>query len=497
MDPISSKENDQNDVTTLYVGNLSLNTTDVDIYRLFTTIGGISSVKLVRPSNDQFYFKPTCYAYVSYRKKDDAEEAIRRLNFYELHGMQMRVMICDKNILKCGECNVIVKNLPEDIDDKTLYDTFSLFGKVISSKVACRNGKSLGYGYVQYADKKSAKKAIKLGTGTKMNQNILVVEKYEKKSSSTDDSFTNVYIKNFPSNIEEEQLRELLEKYGEILSFYMPRKENGEPKGFAFCNYKNCESAKNVVDELHNSNIFKLPEPFYIQRAQPRSEREIEIRSSLAKLSIEGKSFKRNLYVTNIPGNCSEQEVLELFSKYGQIISISVKPDSRSKQGTNFAYVCFSKPEEANSVMEDSGSITIDGNKLSISLFKCKRERELERENSNFTYQPGFVLQQKMSGIYDARVDQVHDLQAYNDLYKLVYSQASKYEDMWDIMGVTNSADFADKVTRLILKEYRAKSQSMIDLSSSLTEYNIYDVVRQYNENSGTSSGMFSKKNKK
>eukprot|EP00866_Antonospora_locustae_P000179 jgi/Antlo1/179/527 len=277
----------------------------------------------------------------------------------------------------------------------------------------------------------------------------------------------------------------------------MPRKENGEPKGFAFCNFKNFESAKSVVDELHNTNVFELPEPFYIQRAQPRSEREIEIRSSIAKLSIEGKSFKRNLYVTNIPGNCNEQEILELFSKYGQIISVSVKPDSRSKQGTNFAYVCFSKPEEANSAMENSAYISIDGNKLSISLFKCKRERELERENSNFAYQPGFLLQQKMGGIYDTRIDQVYDIQAYNDLYKLAYSQAVKYEDMWDVMGVNDCAEFADKVTRIILKEYRAKSQSTIDLSSSLTEYNIYDVVRQYNENSGSSSGMLSKKNKK
>lgn len=186
---------------------------------------------------------------------------------------------------------------------------------------------------------------------------------------------------------------------------------------------------------------------------------------------------------------------MELFSGYGQIISISVKPDSRSKQGTNFAYVCFSKPEEANSAMEDSEAISIDGNRLSISLFKCKRERELERESSSFTYQPGFVLQQKMGGIYDARADKAHDIQAYNDLYKLVYSQAAKYEDMWDIMDVTNGAEFADKVTRIILKEYRTKAQSMIDLSSSLAEYNIYDVLRQYSES--TSSNMFSKKNKK
>ena len=490
MDSTSSKENEQNEVTTLYVGNLSLKTTDSDIYRLFTAVGVLSSVKFIRPSNDQFYFKPTCYAYVSYRRGEDAEEAIKRLNFYELHGMQMRVMICDKNIFKDDAGNVVVKNLPEDVDDKTLYDTFSLFGKIVSSKVSYRNGKSLGYGYVQYADKKSAKKAIKLGAGTKMSQHVLKVEKYEKKSTNSDDSFTNVYIKNFPLDIEEERLKEVLGEHGEIVSFYLPRKEDGVLKGFGFCNFKSNESAKKAVEELHTKDIFGLPEPFYIQRAQPRSEREIELRSSLAKLSIEGKSFKRNLYITNIPKCCGESEIRDLFSKYGQIISVSIEADSKSRQNTNFAYVCFSTPEEANTAMDASHTIELGENKLSISLFKCKRERELERESSTFIQQPGFGIYSRINSLYERRPDMAQESKVYDDLYKLVYSLASNYQGMWDKINVSSKSEFTDKVTRMLLKKSRMEVRNMIELSNVLTD-NVSNAVKKYGE---SDSRVFAKK---
>lgn len=487
MDSTSSKENDQNDVTTLYVGNLSLKTTDSDIYRLFTTIGILTSVKLIRPSNDQFYFKPTCYAYVSYRRKEDAEEAIRRLNFHEMHGIQMRVMICDKNVFKDDAGNVVVKNLPDDVDDKTLYDTFSLFGKIISSKVASKDGKSLGYGYVQYEDKKSAKKAIKLGTGTKMNQHVLKVEKYEKKSAHTGDLFTNVYIKNFPADIDDQQLREVLERYGEVVSFCFPRKENGKPKGFAFCNYKDVEGAKRAIDDLHDKHVFNTPETFYIQRAQQKGEREVELRSSLAKLSSEGKSFKRNLYVTNIPENLGEAEIRDVFAEYGHIISVSVESDVRSKQGTNFAYVCFSTPEEASAALDNSQGISIGGNKLFVSLFKSKRERELERENTNFIYQPGFGFHHKMNNMAERKADATQDTRTYDDLYKLVYSLAPKYQDAWDTMNVSNRSEFADKVTHILLKKSRTEIQSMMEQSSALLE-NVSGAVAQYGEDDSKQS---------
>ncbi|KCZ76793.1 hypothetical protein H311_02204, partial [Anncaliia algerae PRA109] len=71
MDSASSKENEHEEKTSLYVGNLALKTLDSEVYRLFQTMGPVRLVKVIRPTNDLFYYKPACYAYVTYSKEED------------------------------------------------------------------------------------------------------------------------------------------------------------------------------------------------------------------------------------------------------------------------------------------------------------------------------------------------------------------------------------------------------------------------------------------
>lgn len=67
----------------------------------------------------------------------------------------------DPNLRKTGNGNVFVKNLDKAVDNKALYDTFSLFGNILSCKVATdQEGKSRGYGFVHYETAEAAKQAI-------------------------------------------------------------------------------------------------------------------------------------------------------------------------------------------------------------------------------------------------------------------------------------------------------------------------------------------------
>lgn len=63
------------------------------------------------------------------------------------------------------------QNLPESIDNVGLQDLFQSFGNVLSSKVVMsEDGKSKGYGYVQFQSEESASAAIEKLNGSTVRE---------------------------------------------------------------------------------------------------------------------------------------------------------------------------------------------------------------------------------------------------------------------------------------------------------------------------------------
>lgn len=66
-----------------------------------------------------------------------AERALDTMNFEMIKGQPIRIMWShrDPGLRKSGMGNIFIKNLENSIDNKALYDTFSTFGSILSSKV--------------------------------------------------------------------------------------------------------------------------------------------------------------------------------------------------------------------------------------------------------------------------------------------------------------------------------------------------------------------------
>ncbi|HEY8239907.1 MAG TPA: RNA-binding protein [Kiritimatiellia bacterium] len=74
--------------TKLYVGNLSFNTTEGDVRKLFEGIGGVSSCNLI---TDKFTGNSRGFAFVEMTSQADASKAISELHGKDFDGRALTV----------------------------------------------------------------------------------------------------------------------------------------------------------------------------------------------------------------------------------------------------------------------------------------------------------------------------------------------------------------------------------------------------------------------
>jgi RNA recognition motif-containing protein len=75
-------------VTNIFVGNLSYQTTQEDLYAAFSAFGNVERVNIV---TDRETGQPRGFAFVEMTERRDAESAITKLNGTDLNGRTMNV----------------------------------------------------------------------------------------------------------------------------------------------------------------------------------------------------------------------------------------------------------------------------------------------------------------------------------------------------------------------------------------------------------------------
>uniref|UniRef100_A0A0E0DFV4 Polyadenylate-binding protein n=1 Tax=Oryza meridionalis TaxID=40149 RepID=A0A0E0DFV4_9ORYZ len=363
----------------LYVGDLEASVTDSQLYELFSQAGQVMSVRVCRDISSR---RSLGYAYVNFNNPVDAARALELLNFAPLNGKPIRVMYSnrDPSSRRSGSANIFIKNLDKAIDHKTLHDTFSAFGNILSCKVATDEmGQSKGFGFVQYDKGEAAQSAIKSLNGMLINDKPVYVgpflRKQERENSVDKTKFNNVFVKNLSESTTKEDLVKIFGAYGNITSAVIMVGMDGKSRCFGFINFESPDDAARAVEELHGKKI--NDKEWYVGRAQKKSEREIELKRRFEQ-SMKDAADKYqglNLYMKNLDDSIGDDQLCELFSNYGKITSCKIMRDANGvSKGSGF--VAFSTREEASQALTEMNGKMISGKPLYVAFAQRKEDRK-------------------------------------------------------------------------------------------------------------------------
>ena len=421
--------------SSLYVGDLAPDVNEGLLFEIFNAVGPVASIRVCR---DAITRRSLGYAYVNFHQIGDAERALDTMNYTMIKTRPCRIMWSqrDPSLRRSGVGNIFVKNLHESIDNKQLYDTFSLFGNILSCKVVTdrETGGSKGYGYIHYETAEAAYAAIDKLDGMLIDgQEVQVGHFMRRNERPGQNDWTNCYVKNVPLEWDDAQFLEEFSKFGEVVSCSitkgvrktkknLPSSNGDSPQGddsestneskeadeanetkedslgFGFVNYQEHEGAASAIEALNGKEFKTIGEDgeettveMYVGRAQKKAERERELRAKFdaEKMDRISKFQGVNLYVKNLDDSVTDDQLRDEFAAMGTITSARVMKDMKDGRSRGFGFVCFSTPEEATRAVNEMNGMLLNNKPIFVALAQRREVRRAQLEAQHATRGPG------------------------------------------------------------------------------------------------------------
>ncbi|PIN26933.1 Polyadenylate-binding protein (RRM superfamily) [Handroanthus impetiginosus] len=257
----------QNSNANLFVKNLDRSISGARLEEIFSKYGTILSCKVAEENGISKGF-----AFVQFNSEVSAMAALSALHNTLLEGKTLYVAkFLKKSDREKAEPNfrsLYVNNLDEGITEDFLKDKFSEHGKVSSAFVMKhKNGKSKGFGFVNFDSHEAAKKAMEALNGKLIGTKNLYVSGWRKKAERTkhfrhkcsdqckESKTSNLYVKNLDACVDDRTLQELFNGYGNVISAKVVRNGDGVSKGFGFVRFSCPYEAQKALNSLNGAEV--------------------------------------------------------------------------------------------------------------------------------------------------------------------------------------------------------------------------------------------------
>uniref|UniRef100_A0A8C2WX19 RNA-binding protein 28 n=1 Tax=Cyclopterus lumpus TaxID=8103 RepID=A0A8C2WX19_CYCLU len=299
-----------------------------------------------------------------------------------------------------------VSPLPAAASNERLEEIFSEIGPVKQCFVVTEKGsdKCRGFGYVTYSmeeDSQRALKEVKLYDGQRLSVTVAKRKIKDKKKTGMCKDMSNNFenaapkeneqnksvkkinlkprliIRNLSFKCSEDDLKQILSKFGTVLEAKIPLMPDGKMRGFAFVLFQNVLEAGNALHAMNLKEIkgrqvaidWAVPKDKFIATQPPSSAAKKKTSKKLLPSDVkEG----RTIFIRNLSFDTEEDGLEEVLLKYGELNYIKIVIHTETGHSKGCAFAQFKTKEAADKCMaaaEDeaqNGGIRVDGRKLFV-----------------------------------------------------------------------------------------------------------------------------------
>ena len=284
--------------TTVYVGNLNFKTTSEDLVNFFegAEIGNVVNVDLKKHAADG---QSKGWALVDFASPEDARNCADQLNDALLDDRLLKIRLDRKSMPMGGmsggnmggnygggsrggaaqksfapSSRVYVGNLPWSADDDALLSAFAIYNPISATVIYGRDGRSRGYGIVDFGSTEEAGIAIDNMNQTSFNGERTLNVRYDvgkavpdsQKSGFQRNYDDTLFVGNLPWGVTWQQLKDLFQDYNpEYADVKMG--PDGRSRGWGTVRFATAEDAAAAIAQFDGYEL--------IGRNGPRS---IEVR---------------------------------------------------------------------------------------------------------------------------------------------------------------------------------------------------------------------------